>query len=52
MGVTHCVVRIKSYQIGAIIEMYVEVESHANVKGCTHRAMIPCDWDIDSNQKE
>ena len=39
MGVTYCVVRIKSYQIRssrAIIEMYVEVESHANVKGCTH----------------
>ena len=38
-NITDCQVITKKYKIVLL-------------KGCTHRAMIPCDWGVDSNRKE
>ena len=43
---------------GLVNKLFIQISLSAKwpfavtVKGCTHRAMIPCNWGVDSNQKE
>ena len=42
-------------QIANVIELLLTSISHScgpDLKGCTHRVMIPCDWAVDSHRKQ